>query len=155
MKIYGLTKDRIIEAVRGGQVRIAIFGMGKMGFPLAVAFAQEGAQVLGVDPNAALVEAINRGENPHPLEGGLEGLVRPLVERGKLRAVTAPERADVYITLVPTVLDANRQPALGILEEVMQTIASLLEPGDLVIEESTLPPALASSDCGRSSCVVP
>lgn len=140
MKIYGSTKDQIMAAVRGSHVRIEIFGMGKMGFPLAVAFAMEGAQVLGVDPNAALVEAINHGQNPHPLEGGLEDLVRPLVERGKLRAATNPERADVYITLVPTVLDANRQPALGILEEVMQTIASLLEPSDLVIEESTLPP---------------
>ncbi|MEI8191059.1 MAG: nucleotide sugar dehydrogenase, partial [candidate division NC10 bacterium] len=115
-------------------------------FPLAVAFAQEGAHVVGVDPNTALVEAINRGQNPHPLEGGLEGLVRPLVERGKLRATTIPEKADVYITLVPTVLDANRQPALGILEEVMQTIASLLEPGDLVIEESTLPPGTCARE---------
>lgn len=140
MKILGLSKDQIIVAVRGGQVRIAIFGMGKMGFPLAVAFAQAGAQVLGFDPNTALVEAINRSENPHPLEGGLDGLVGPLVKQGKLRATTIPEGADVYITLVPTVLDANRQPALGILEEVMGTIASLLEPGDLVIEESTLPP---------------
>ncbi|MCX5971719.1 MAG: nucleotide sugar dehydrogenase [Coprothermobacterota bacterium] len=140
MKILGLSNDQIIAAVRGGQVRIAIFGMGKMGFPLAVAFAQEGANVLGVDPNTALVEAINLGQNPHPLEGGLDDLVRPLVERGKLRASSAPKRADVYITLVPTVLDDNRQPALGILEEVMQTITSLLEPGDLVIEESTLPP---------------
>jgi len=140
MKILGLSKDQIIAAVRGGQVRIAIFGMGKMGFPLAVAFAQAGAQVVGVDPNAAIVEMINRGQNPHPLEGGLESLVGPLVEQGKLRATTSPEQADVYITLVPTVLDADRQPALGILEEVMGTIASLLEPGDLVIEESTLPP---------------
>jgi len=140
MKIIGLAKEQIMAAVRGGQVRIEIFGMGKMGFPLAVAFAREGAHVVGVDPNAALVEAINRGENPHPLEMGLEGLVRPLVERGKLHATTSPERADVYITLVPTVLDEDRQPALGILEEVMQAIASLLEPGDLVIEESTLPP---------------
>jgi UDP-N-acetyl-D-mannosaminuronic acid dehydrogenase len=95
---------------------------------------------LGVDPNAVLVEAINQGENPHPLEMGLEGLVRPLVERGKLCATTSPQRADVYITLVPTILDEDRQPALGVLDEVMRTIASLLEPGDLVIEESTLPP---------------
>jgi UDP-N-acetyl-D-mannosaminuronic acid dehydrogenase len=140
MKILGLSKDQIVEAVRGGKVRIVIFGMGKMGLPLAVAFAQVGARVAGVDPNAELVERINRGVNPHPLESGLDELVGTLVAAGTLRASITPEKADVYITLVPTVLDEQRQPALGILEEVMGTIASLLEPGDLVIEESTLPP---------------
>jgi nucleotide sugar dehydrogenase len=140
MKILGLSKDRIIEAVRGGQVHIEIFGLGKMGLPLAVAFAEVGARVLGIDPNRALVEAVNLGRNPHSFETGLDERIPSLVQSARLHAFSDPQSADIYITLVPTVLDAQNRPDLATLETVFRSIASLLQPGDLVIEESTLPP---------------
>ncbi len=140
MKIYGLSQEIITRALKDGLVTIEIFGMGKMGLPLAVASAEVGARVIGVDLNAGLTNMINQGKNPYPLEEGLDELLKELVETHALRAVSEPELADVYIILVPTVLDERKRPALSTLATVTETIAKLLKPGDLVIEESTVPP---------------
>ena len=140
MKIYGLLKEQIIPSLKRGEIKIEVFGLGKMGLPLALAFAEAGCNVVGVDLNSCLVEQINRGQNPFPFEEGLTDLLSLMISKKKLWAATEPVEADVYITLVPTILDQDMRPDLTQVENVMRVIARLLKPGDLVIEESTLPP---------------
>ena len=122
---------------------IAVYGLGKMGLPLAAVLADHGAHTIGVDIDEAVVETVNEGQCPVENEPGLSGLVTEQVNRN-LSATTdgagAAAAADAMIALVPTILDEEGNPDLGPLMAVAADVREGLEPGNLVITESTLPP---------------
>ena len=77
----------LIEKIRQKDITVAVVGLGYVGLPLAVEFAQAGVRVLGIDVDAQRVEAINRGESHIP-DVPSEKLA-PLVQAGRFRAGTA------------------------------------------------------------------
>lgn len=121
---------------------IAVYGLGKMGLPLAAVLADVGADVRGVDIDQSIVSAVNDGTSPID-EPGLPELVSEY-GGGTLEATTdgpaAAQDADVMIVLVPTILDDKNEPALGPILDVAEDIAAGVGEGDLVILESTAPP---------------
>jgi len=144
MKVFGLDSNVIRHAFSSGRLRVAVFGLGKMGLPLAAVFAEKGAEVVGVDVDAARVKQVNNGESGIGEEPGLEELVRAQVGRGRLRAtrdgVQAARYCDVMVVIVPTLLDGGNAPDLTAVESVCDSIAGGLAKGDLVVLESTTPP---------------
>ncbi|WP_312911993.1 nucleotide sugar dehydrogenase [Natronosalvus caseinilyticus] len=134
------------RALTNGSVPIAVYGLGKMGLPLAAVFAEGTGAVTGVDVDPAIVESVNAGRSHVGGEPGLDDLVAEQVSRGRLRATTdgaaAASEARVHVIIVPTLItdDDEPEPDLSIIEAVLEDVASGLEPGDLVIAESTLPP---------------
>ncbi|AFL95032.1 NDP-sugar dehydrogenase [Thermococcus cleftensis] len=149
MKLIGLNREEVKTAIKSGEVTIAVYGMGKMGLPLAAVFADHGARVIGVDINEKVVEMINRGENHVKEEPGLDELVRRNVEAGRLEATTdgvwAAKKADVMIILVPTLTDERGNLKLGPVYDVAEKISQGLERGDIVITEATMPPGTTES----------
>lgn len=121
---------------------ICVLGLGYIGLPTASIFATKGKKVLGVDVVPRVVETINRGEI-HIQEPELDVLVRAAVQSGNLRAAGAPLPAAVYIIAVPTpfmaTADNPRAPDLTYVEAATRSIAPVVEPGALVILESTSP----------------
>ncbi|MCK4459241.1 MAG: nucleotide sugar dehydrogenase [Methanosarcinales archaeon] len=144
MKIYGQPEKSIRQAVASGDVTIAVCGLGKMGLPLAAVFADAGARVIGADIDEGVVRGINQGICHVTGEPGLPELVERNVGEGRLSAtsdlVHAAEEADVMVILVPTLLDRNNNPDMSIVRSVCAYIAKGLNPGDFVIQESTVPP---------------
>ena len=144
MKIYGQPEESIRQAVASGDVTIAVYGLGKMGLPLAAVFADAGARVIGVDVDEGVVSGINQGICHVTGEPGLSELVKRNVGEGRLSAtsdlVQAAEEADVMVILVPTLLDDGNNPDMSIVRSVCRDIARGLDPGDFVIQESTVPP---------------
>lgn len=144
MKVYGQDKQIIIDAFRSGDITIAVYGLGKMGLPLAAVFADCGARVIGADVDQNVVDNINRGECHVVGEPGLAELVSKNVAAGRLSATSelarAAEMADVMVILVPTFLDTDNNPDMSIVQSVCGQIALGLKAGDLVIQESTVPP---------------
>jgi UDP-N-acetyl-D-mannosaminuronic acid dehydrogenase len=132
------------EAFREGRVPVAVYGLGKMGTPLAAHYADVTGNVVGADVDESVVESINAGECHVKREPGLPELVSDVVDRGALRAVSSPERAarasSIHVVIVPTPLTDDRAPDLSILRNVMAAIGSGLDEGDLVIVECTVPP---------------
>lgn len=118
--------------------RAAVHGLGYVGLPTAAVFADAGMSVLGVDVNAAAVESINAGQ-PHIVEPNLEALLHRVIEDGKFRASTTPEPAEVHVIAVPTPFAEDRAPDLSFVRAAAENLAGVLEPGNLVILESTLP----------------
>ncbi len=118
--------------------RVNMIGLGYIGLPTAAVLASRGVQVLGVDVKQAVVDTINRGEI-HIVEPDLDMLVRGAVETGRLRAAVAPERADAFVIAVPTPMTDDRQADLSFIEAAAQSIAPVLEKGNLVVLESTSP----------------
>ncbi|WP_338727605.1 nucleotide sugar dehydrogenase [Haladaptatus sp. DJG-WS-42] len=132
------------HALVSGEIPVSVFGLGKMGLPLAACYAEATSNVIGVDVNPAVVEAINRGECPIEREPGLDELVAELVMDGKLRATTeadtAVAEARVHVVIVPTPITEEKDPNLSILEDAVGKIGRGLKPGDLVVIECTVPP---------------
>lgn len=135
--------DRRREAFLGGHLPVAVYGLGKMGLPLAAVYADVCGNVIGADEDDSVVETVNRGGCHVQREPGLEALVEQSVSRGALRATSnreAATAASVHVAIVPTRIDADNAPDLSILESVVADIATGLVPGNLVIIECTVPP---------------
>ena len=113
-------------------------GLGYVGLPTAAVLASRGVDVLGVDINSKTVELINKG-HIHIEEPDLDVLVQSAVAAGHLRAANAPEKADAFIVSVPTPFKENHEPDLAAIKEVAKAIAPVLQKGNVVILESTVP----------------
>ncbi len=149
MKLIGLSRKEVKNAIREGKVTIAVYGMGKMGLPLATVFAEHGANVIGVDINERVVEMLNRGENHVKEEPGLDELVKKNVDKGRLRATTdgvwAAKQADFMVILVPTLTDERGNLKLDPVYDVAEKISRGLKKGDIIITEATMPPGTTES----------
>ncbi len=117
---------------------ICVIGLGYIGLPTAAILASYGHDVIGVDCNQSVVDTVNRGAI-HIVEPELESLVRAGVESKCLRALQNPENADVFIIAVPTPFKENKKPDLSYIESAAKSIAPVLEKGNVVILESTVP----------------
>ena len=112
--------------------------MGYIGLPTAVVLAENGWQVTGVDINPRIVDSINKGVLPF-VEAELGGHLAKVVADGALRAQTEPPKADVYIIAVPTPFREGHEADLSYIFAAVESIAPMLDPGCMLILESTSP----------------
>ena len=118
---------------------VGVIVLGYVGLPLVVAFAQEGCDVIAVDVDARKIEAIEAGESY--IEDVPAELLRE--HQGRIQATTRYARlakADAVLICVPTPLTRNREPDLGPLIDTARSLAEVLQPGQLVVLESTTYP---------------
>jgi UDP-N-acetyl-D-glucosamine dehydrogenase len=119
--------------------RVGIIGLGYVGLPLAVAFAEEGSDVLGVDVDARKVQEISEGRSY--VEDIPSQRLKAVAER--MDATTRYDelaQADAVLICVPTPLSANREPDLTPLVEAAHGLSRALRAGQLVVLESTTYP---------------
>lgn len=144
MKIFPKPREEIINIIRSGQLRIGIYGLGKIGLPLAVAYANAGCHVIGVDINPEVVKMVNQAKSFLPHEPGVEEGLKLHINNGRIKATTditqAAYEADVILIIVPTSVDSYKRPNLQPLFSVCKGISKGLKIGDVVILESTVPP---------------
>jgi UDP-N-acetyl-D-glucosamine dehydrogenase len=118
---------------------IGIVGLGYVGLPLAVTFAEAGQDVVGIELDRRKVESLRAGSSY--IEDVSDERLRAVA--GRLRATSryaelAP--VDAIVICVPTPLTANREPDLGPLLSSAQAVADHLQRGQLVVLESTTYP---------------
>ncbi len=119
-------------------MRVIVIGLGYIGLPTAAILASHGISVLGVDCNQSVVETINQGQI-HIVEPELDSLVETAVDSGHLRATVTPEKGDVFMIAVPTPFKGTHEPDLSYIESAAKAIAPVLQKGNMVILESTVP----------------
>jgi UDP-N-acetyl-D-galactosamine dehydrogenase len=131
--------------------KVAIIGLGYVGLPLAVAFAEK-YKVVGFDINVQRIEDLQKGKD-HTLEVEDELLQRVLMQvqekkTGLLVTTKADNMADcnVFIVTVPTPTDKHNRPVLTPMIKASETIAKLLKKGDIVIYESTVYPGVTEDE---------
>lgn len=118
---------------------ISVVGLGYIGLPTAAVFASRRINVLGIDVNPHVVDRINAGEI-HIVEPDLDMIVRAVVTDGYLRASLTPKPAQAFLIAVPTPFKkGSHEPDLSYIQAACQTVAPVLEPGNLVVLESTCP----------------
>ena len=126
--------------------KIAILGLGYVGLPLAVAFAEH-YDVLGFDTNVEKAHRIASGIDPtNELEG--DQLSYALTTRLRISSNPADLSAcNTFVITVPTDINPDKSPNLDPLIQASRTIGQHLHPGDLVIYESTTYPGCTEEVC--------
>src|SRR6266568_3800772 len=122
---------------------VAVVGMGKIGLPLAIQFAQHGRRVIGCDVNPQVVTMLNNGQAHVQEEPELAVAVASAVASGALSATLntteAVRQAGIVVVIVPVVIDANHEVNFQAIDAATTAIGEGLQPGTLVIYETTLP----------------
>ena len=121
--------------------RVGVIGLGYVGLPLAVVFAEAGVPVLGLDVVDEKVAAINAGISH--IEDVPSDRLAPLVERGLVRASTDLDEVtglEAIIICLPTPLDEHREPDLSAVLGAARDLAPRLQKGQVVVLESTTYP---------------
>ncbi|KIL40129.1 UDP-N-acetyl-D-mannosamine dehydrogenase [Gordoniibacillus kamchatkensis] len=119
--------------------KICVVGLGYIGLPTAAMFANHGCQVVGVDINEKVINALNDGKITIE-EPGLQDFVRSAIESGNLRGTIEPETADVFIIAVPTPITVDHKADLSYVISATRSLMPYLRNGNIVIVESTIPP---------------
>jgi len=121
-------------------MKVGVIGLGYVGLPLAVAFAEAAAEVVGVDVNARIVDELSRGESS--IEDVTSDRLRPLAGE-RMELTTDHSRladCDAVVICVPTPLAHQREPDLSYVDAAGRALAGVLRPGQLVVLESTTYP---------------
>jgi UDP-N-acetyl-D-glucosamine dehydrogenase len=120
-------------------MKIGVVGLGYVGLPLAVAFCEAGHEVIGVDTETRIVEALDAGHS-HVEDVPDESLhaIRSSLKVTNRYADLA--KVDAIIVAVPTPLTRNREPDLQPLISSGTSLAGVLQQGQLVVLESTTYP---------------
>lgn len=134
----------MLEKINKKTACIGIIGLGYVGLPTAIAFAEAGFKVIGADKNPAIVDGINKGIC-HLKDLNIEDRLKPLVKNSKLSATTNTQwmtiLSDIVLIIVPTPLHPDKTPDLSaILSACKDIVGSNSIDNKLIILESTVYP---------------
>lgn len=136
---------KIDQKIKDKTAKITIIGLGYVGLPTAVNFAENGFSVIGVNRTQSKVDLINAG-GCYLTDLNLDERVKRLVELRKLTATIdtaeATRKSDVIIITVPTPITADKRPDLSFIISAGHAIAQGLSPESLVVLESTVFPGV-------------
>lgn len=142
----GHTAERILDIVMGLHVQAAprthdtvcVAGLGYMGLPTSLLFANAGVRVTGFDLNGKKVNEINSGLCPFE-EKGIPELLTAALKTGRFKAQTEPAAADVFVVAVPTPHE-NKKCNLSFVISAVNSLLPVMKDGNLLIIESTIKP---------------
>jgi UDP-N-acetyl-D-glucosamine dehydrogenase len=127
--------------LEAGTARVGVIGLGYIGLPLALAFADSGLSVLGFDVDPRKILMLREGGSyPGHLD---DPRLRPLLDAGRFTATddfTRLGEPDVLLICVPTPLTPHREPDMTYVAETARQLAARLRSGQLVVLESTTYP---------------
>ncbi|HAH86609.1 MAG TPA: nucleotide sugar dehydrogenase, partial [Armatimonadetes bacterium] len=125
--------------------KIAVIGLGYVGLPVALAFAGKFPGTVGFDINKSRVESLTKGIDKTG-EASKEELVSSSIKFSSdpqdLRAVT------FFVVAVPTPIDNAKHPDLRPVRSASETVGSVIQPGSVVVYESTVYPGVTEDICG-------
>jgi len=134
-------KEALIKKLEEKKAQIGILGLGYVGLPLAVVFAEAGFDVMGIDPDTRKVEALNQGIS-YIHDVPTETVAR-LVKAGKLKASTdfaVLKEIDAVSICVPTPLRKTGDPDMSYILSACEQVAKYVHPSMVIVLESTTYP---------------
>lgn len=134
-------RETLINKINDRTAKVGVMGLGYVGMPLVVAFAEAGFTVIGVDPDQRKVDVVLRGES-HIQDVPSEQVAR-LVKAGKIVATSdfaALRQVDAVSICVPTPLRKTGDPDMSYIMSATEELAKVMHPGMVVVLESTTYP---------------
>ena len=135
------TKEALLNKLKNKEARMAVLGLGYVGLPLAVVFAEAGFNVIGIDPDQQKVDSLNKGVSYIP-DVPTED-VAPLVESGKFTATadfSALRDVEAVSICVPTPLKKTGDPDMSFIQTATDDLAKYVHKGMVIVLESTTYP---------------
>jgi UDP-N-acetyl-D-glucosamine dehydrogenase len=131
----------LLKRIQNKEAKLGVIGLGYVGLPLAIEFARAGFKVIGYDVDKVKVAELNAGSSyipdvpsEHVAHAVKDGFFRATLDGNELADV------DIIDICVPTPLRKTRDPDLSYVVQAVETTASVLRKGQLVILESTTYP---------------
>ena len=141
-----MTKNNLIERINNKSAVIGILGLGYVGLPLMIRYAEIGYKVLGIDIDKGKVDMLNQGKSY--IEHIPSGKVKSSLEKG-FEATTDFSRAteaDTLILCVPTPLNKYREPDLSYVTDTTDAVIPYLRKGHVLSLESTTYPGTTEEE---------
>ena len=149
-KILEMNPDEIKSSLQSGSITICVVGIGRIGLPTALSFANSGLPTIGLDINSKLVESVNSGIYPLKDEPDYDVIFDKVINEKKFFATTnikeSVSKADVVLLSLPTPMDKNNVPDYSALRSVGSQLSEYLQEGSLVIVESTIEPGFVENE---------
>jgi nucleotide sugar dehydrogenase len=149
-QILQMNPDELKSALSSGSVTICVIGIGRIGLPTALSFANSGLFTIGLDINSELVKNVNSGIYPLKDEPEYDKIFEKVILEKKFIATTNIEesvsKADVVLLSLPTPIDSNNIPDYSALRLVGSQLSEYLQEGSLVIVESTIEPGFVENE---------
>jgi len=122
-------------------MKINVIGLGYIGLPTALTFANHGIEVVGVDVSKTVIQSLQAGQAPIE-EPDIDRYLAQALAKKTFKAQLVPEKADAFIIAVPTpnLADQFGSCDLSYVKAAMAAILPYLEQGNTVIVESTIQP---------------
>lgn len=132
-------EDALMQLIVDGSLTVGVIGLGYVGLPLAVEFANNGVKTIGIDLSTEKVRALKSGKSY--IKDIDETVVMTCVKKSRLLQATTSfdmlTECDVLFVCVPTPFTPNKDPDISHIVDATEQIASRLRPGQLIILKST------------------
>ncbi|WP_414571150.1 nucleotide sugar dehydrogenase [Nostoc sp. CCY 9925] len=124
--------------------RIAVIGLGYVGLPVALAFAKKFPQTIGFDINLEKVKSLKQGIDHTNQISSDELINSSLIITSEVYDLVD---ANFFVIAVPTPVDGNHNPDLSVLIKASELVGKVLQPGAIVVYESTVYPGVTEDIC--------
>ena len=145
-----LDSSQIQEFVEKKSLKIAVVGIGRIGLPTALCFADAGFDTIGIDINEKLVNMVNSGDYPLNDEPEFDKIFDKVLEKKKFSAKTditkVVPHSDIILLSLPTPMNNQNIPDYTALLNVGKNLNGLLSNGQIVIVESTVEPGFIENE---------
>ena len=137
--------ENLKQKIKNKTAVISIIGLGYVGLPTAVYFAEKGFKVYGVDKIVRIVNGLSKGVS-HLNELGLDERIRKVVDQSKFHCtndtIEAVSNSDIVLIIVPTPITKDKEPDLSYVVSAAEDISKSLKKGQLIVLESTVYPGV-------------
>ena len=148
--LLSLDDSQIQAHLTSNSLKVGIVGIGRIGLPTALCFANSGFETIGIDINAELVNMVNSGDYPLKDEPEFDKIFEVVMHQKKLVATTNISKAvlecDIILLSLPTPIDDQNIPDYTALLVVGKSLNKVLSNGQIVIVESTVEPGFIENE---------
>ena len=148
--LSSLNSSQIQECIENKSLKIAVVGIGRIGLPTALCFANSGFETIGIDINEKLVNMVNSGDYPLKDEPEFDKVFESVLEKKKFSAETDISKvipnSDIVLLSLPTPMNNQNIPDYTALLTVGKSLNGLLSNGQIVIVESTVEPGFIENE---------
>ena len=148
--LSSLDNSQIQAHLTSNSLKVGIVGIGRIGLPTALCFANSGFETIGIDINAELVNMVNSGDYPLKDEPEFDKIFEAVMHQKKLVATTNISKAvlecDIILLSLPTPIDDQNIPDYTALLLVGKSLNKVLSNGQIVIVESTVEPGFIENE---------
>lgn len=145
-----LDEKSLQSALKDNKLTVSVIGIGRIGLPTALSYAESGLLTYGIDINQTLIDTINSRKFPLSDEPFFDKIFDSVIKNGKFQVTTdigkAVPKSDIILLSLPTPMDKNYVPNYSALASVGKDLNKLIPIGSIVVVESTIEPGFIEDE---------